>query len=81
MDNDLVNINNHDYGKSKNTKALLYTIFIFSIIALGWFYTSPIFNKKSNFDKEAPSVSPEVSEKINSIGQSFQTIWSNIANK
>ncbi len=60
-----------------NIKAGFYTLIIFAIVVAIWVYTNPFFNKPQTVI-DSLQVQPETVERVDSIGQSFKTMWSNV---
>lgn len=73
--------NNQINGNSQkhSLKAFVYTSLLFVLIIVGWIYTSPIFNKRKN-DNTSNALNADTSQRLNSIGQSFKTMWSDVTN-
>lgn len=60
-----------------NVKAAFYTLIIFAIVVAIWVYTNPFFNKPETI-KNSLQVQPQTIEKVNTINQSFKTMWSDV---
>lgn len=72
--NDLINAKN-------NFKAGFYTLIIFAIVVFIWIYTNPFFKPSSASStniSESLTLQPSTIEKVDSVGQSFNTMWSGI---
>ncbi|MBP6912324.1 MAG: hypothetical protein KBB86_00095 [Candidatus Pacebacteria bacterium] len=61
-----------------NIKAGFYTLIIFAIVVAIWVYTNPFFNKPQIII-DSFQAQPETVAKVNTINQSFKTMWSDIA--
>ncbi|OGI72405.1 hypothetical protein A3J61_00280 [Candidatus Nomurabacteria bacterium RIFCSPHIGHO2_02_FULL_38_15] len=81
--------NNHTNNKQANNtkdlqhkiKAGFYTAIIFAIIVVIWVYTNPMFNKKSLTNGSAGNIiTPDIVGQVQSIGQSFSTMWADMVN-
>lgn len=72
-------INNQSRGNAQkhSLKAFLYTFLLFLLVIVGWIYTSPLFNEKKDISEEGV-LSQDTSQKLDSIGQSFKTMWSEV---
>lgn len=64
---------------ANNVKAGFYTLIIFAIVVAVWVYTNPFFKKDSG-QQEVTVIQPKTIEKVDSIGQSFKTMWSDMVN-
>ena len=60
-----------------NIKAGFYTLVIFAIVVAIWVYTNPFFNKPQTVI-DSLEAQPETVARVDSIGQSFKTMWSNV---
>jgi hypothetical protein len=60
-----------------NIKAGFYTLIIFAIVVAIWVYTNPFF-KKPQTVIDSLEAKPETVAKVDSIGQSFKTMWSTV---
>lgn len=77
--------NDNNYKKSEtklaeaksNFKAGFYTLVIFAIIVYIWIYTNPFFNKPQVVI-DSLQAQPETVARVDSISQSFKTMWSNV---
>lgn len=65
--------------KAKNNpRAFIYTIIIFAIILFIWIKTNPLFHINKNTQITGIELSDQGSQKINSVGESFNTMWSQV---
>ncbi len=60
-----------------NIKAGFYTLVIFAIVVAIWVYTNPFFNKPQTII-DSLEATPETVARVDSIGESFKTMWSNV---